>query len=79
MTHISPSEFAIGVPVAKVATRAMTWWAGTPPARASSWRRTWMVERACYQNLPNEAPPFDDELKVSLAQIIWAALYFEEV
>lgn len=49
------------------------------PAQATASSLTWMVERACHQNLPNEAAPFDDELKVSLTQIIWAALYLEAV
>ena len=49
----------------------------SPQATASS--LTWMVERACHQNLPNQAPHFDDELNASLTQIIWAALYLEAV
>jgi AcrR family transcriptional regulator len=49
----------------------------SPQATASC--LTWMVERACHQNLPNEEPPSDDELGESLTQIIWAALYLEAV
>lgn len=40
MTHSSPNELLIGVPVAKVATRSTTRCAGMPLASASS-RRRW--------------------------------------
>ena len=40
ITHNSPNEFAIGVPVANVATRSTTRWAGMPAALASSRRRS---------------------------------------
>ena len=40
ITHNSPNELAIGVPVAKVATRSTTRWAGMPAALASSRRRS---------------------------------------
>ena len=38
---------------------------------------TWMVERACQQNLPGRPDSYDSELADSLTQIIWAALYLE--
>lgn len=38
---------------------------------------TWMVERACQQNLPAKPPDYDAELAESLAEILWGALYLE--
>jgi TetR/AcrR family transcriptional regulator, ethionamide resistance regulator len=38
---------------------------------------TWMVERACHQNLPTRPPSYDAELAETLAEIIWSALYLE--
>jgi AcrR family transcriptional regulator len=38
---------------------------------------TWMVERACQQNLPSRPPSYDAELAATLTQIVWAALYLE--
>ncbi|BBX42736.1 TetR/AcrR family transcriptional regulator [Mycobacterium simiae] len=38
---------------------------------------TWMVERACQQNLPAAADSYDAELAATLAEIIWATLYLE--
>jgi AcrR family transcriptional regulator len=38
---------------------------------------TWMVERACQQNLPTTPPDFDAELAVTLAEIVWGALYLK--
>ena len=38
---------------------------------------TWMVERACHQNLPGRPESYDSELADSLTQIIWGALYLE--
>jgi TetR/AcrR family transcriptional regulator, ethionamide resistance regulator len=48
-----------------------------PGAAASA--LTWMVERACHQNLPYQPPSADDELAAALTQIIWGALYLEAV
>jgi AcrR family transcriptional regulator len=36
---------------------------------------TWMVERACQQNLPLRPPDYDAELAVTLTEIVWGALY----
>ncbi len=38
---------------------------------------TWMVERACRQNLPGAPKSYDAELAATLAEIIWATLYLE--
>lgn len=38
---------------------------------------TWMVERACQQNLPVKPPDYDAELAATLAEIIWGALYLK--
>ncbi|OBJ27159.1 TetR family transcriptional regulator [Mycobacterium colombiense] len=38
---------------------------------------TWMVERACQQNLPAKPPDYDAELAATLAEIIWGALYLK--
>ncbi|OCB56723.1 TetR family transcriptional regulator [Mycobacterium malmoense] len=38
---------------------------------------TWMVERACQQNLPVKPPGYDPELAESLSQIVWGALYLK--
>jgi len=38
---------------------------------------TWMVERACQQNLPVKARDYDAELAATLAEIIWGALYLK--
>jgi AcrR family transcriptional regulator len=38
---------------------------------------TWMVERACQQNLPVRPPSYDAELAATLTQIVWGALYLE--
>jgi TetR/AcrR family transcriptional regulator, ethionamide resistance regulator len=38
---------------------------------------TWMVERACQQNLPTEPTSYDAELATSLAEIIWNTLYLK--
>ncbi|WP_068177164.1 TetR/AcrR family transcriptional regulator [Mycobacterium sp. UM_CSW] len=49
----------------------------SPTATASA--LTWMVERACQQNLPTAPGTYDAELAESLAQIIWGALYLEPI
>ena len=38
---------------------------------------TWMVERACQQNLPTAPASYDAELATSLAEIIWNTLYLK--
>jgi hypothetical protein len=38
---------------------------------------TWMVERACQQNLPTEPASYDAGLATSLAEIIWNTLYLK--
>jgi AcrR family transcriptional regulator len=38
---------------------------------------TWMVERACQQNLPGRPSSYDSELDETLTQIVWGALYLE--
>jgi len=38
---------------------------------------TWMVERACQQNLPARPPDYDAELAATLAEIVWGALYLK--
>jgi hypothetical protein len=38
---------------------------------------TWMVERACHQNLPVKPREYDAELAETLAQIAWGALYLK--
>ncbi len=38
---------------------------------------TWMVERACHQNLPTKPRDYDDELAATLTEIVWGALYLK--
>jgi AcrR family transcriptional regulator len=38
---------------------------------------TWMVERACHQNLPVKPREYDAELAETLAEIAWGALYLK--
>jgi TetR/AcrR family transcriptional regulator, ethionamide resistance regulator len=38
---------------------------------------TWMVERACQQNLPTAPPSYDAELAASMTEIIWGTLYLK--
>lgn len=40
---------------------------------------TWMVERACQQNLPANPPDYDAELAATLAEIVWGALYLKPI
>ncbi|OBK17973.1 TetR/AcrR family transcriptional regulator [Mycobacterium asiaticum] len=51
------------------------------PADITASALTWMVERACQQNLPthpNEADPeYDELLAATLAEIVWGALYLK--
>jgi TetR/AcrR family transcriptional regulator, ethionamide resistance regulator len=45
------------------------------PAATTANALTWMVERACQQNLPVKPRDYDAELAAALAEIIWGALY----
>lgn len=47
------------------------------PASTTASALTWMVERACQQNLPVNPADYDAELTVTLAEIVWGALYLE--
>ncbi|MBW0015993.1 MAG: TetR/AcrR family transcriptional regulator [Mycobacterium sp.] len=47
-----------------------------PPGTTAS-ALTWMVERACQQELPPNPPEYDAELASTLAEIVWGALYLE--
>ncbi|OBG38627.1 TetR/AcrR family transcriptional regulator [Mycobacterium sp. E3198] len=49
------------------------------PATATASALTWMVERACHQNLPTAPDSYDAELAEALAQIIWGALYLKPI
>jgi TetR/AcrR family transcriptional regulator, ethionamide resistance regulator len=49
------------------------------PAATTASALTWMVERACQQNLPRNPPEYDSELAATLAEIIWGALYLESM
>lgn len=48
---------------------------GSLPAAATASTLTWMVERACQQNLPVSQPGYDAELATTFTEIIWGALY----
>jgi AcrR family transcriptional regulator len=45
------------------------------PAATTASALTWMVERACQQNLPNRPAAYDAELATTLTEIVWGALY----
>ncbi|BBX23276.1 TetR family transcriptional regulator [Mycolicibacter terrae] len=45
------------------------------PATATASALTWMVERACQQNLPAREADYESELATALTEIIWGALY----
>ena len=47
------------------------------PAATTASALTWMVERACQQNLPDQPPAYDAELASTLAEIVWGALYLK--
>jgi AcrR family transcriptional regulator len=47
------------------------------PAATTANALTWMVERACQQNLPRNPPEYDPELAATLAEIVWGALYLK--
>lgn len=40
---------------------------------------TWMVERACQQNLPVKPASYDAELAATFAEIIWGTLYLKPI
>lgn len=40
---------------------------------------TWMVERACQQNLPTASAGYDGELAAMLTEIVWGALYLKPI
>ena len=45
------------------------------PAATTASVLSWMVERACQQNLPTKPAGYDVELATALTEIVWAALY----
>jgi TetR/AcrR family transcriptional regulator, ethionamide resistance regulator len=45
------------------------------PAATTASALSWMVERACQQNLPNRPAAYDAELATALTEIVWGALY----
>jgi TetR/AcrR family transcriptional regulator, ethionamide resistance regulator len=47
------------------------------PAATTANALTWMVERACHQNLPIKPRDYDAELAATLAEIVWGALYLK--
>jgi AcrR family transcriptional regulator len=47
------------------------------PAATTASALTWMVERACQQNLPANPRDYDAELAATLAEIVWGALYLK--
>ena len=47
------------------------------PAATTASALTWMVERACQQNLPVKPRHYDAELAATLAEIVWGALYLK--
>jgi AcrR family transcriptional regulator len=49
------------------------------PVGATANALTWMVERACQQNLPQASAEYDAELAAALTQIVWGALYLEGI
>lgn len=38
---------------------------------------TWMVERACHQNLPVQPSEYDTQLAATLTEIVWGSLYLQ--
>jgi TetR/AcrR family transcriptional regulator, ethionamide resistance regulator len=40
---------------------------------------TWMVERACQQDLPTAPDSYDAKLAATLAEIVWGALYLKPI
>ncbi len=49
------------------------------PAATTASALTWMVERACQQNLPGRPAEYDAELTTSLTEIAWSALYLTPI
>ena len=47
------------------------------PAATAARVLSWMVERACQQNLPNSPAEYDAELTTTLTEITWGALYLK--
>ncbi|OBH16360.1 TetR/AcrR family transcriptional regulator [Mycobacterium sp. E3247] len=47
------------------------------PAATTASALTWMVERACQQDLPAKPLDYDAELAATLAEIVWGALYLK--
>jgi AcrR family transcriptional regulator len=47
------------------------------PATTTASVLTWMVERACQQNLPTAPNSYDAELAATISEIIWNTLYLE--
>lgn len=45
------------------------------PVAATASALTWMVERACQQNLPARDADYDAELVTALTEVVWGALY----
>lgn len=45
------------------------------PVTATASALTWMVERACQQDLPAGGADYDSELATALTELIWGALY----
>lgn len=45
------------------------------PAGITASALTWMVERACQQNLPTQPPEYDADLAATLTEIVWGSLY----
>jgi TetR/AcrR family transcriptional regulator, ethionamide resistance regulator len=52
---------------------------GALPAPTAASALTWMVERVCQQNLPNNPPSYDAELATTLTEIVWGALYLTPI
>jgi len=52
---------------------------GAAVAATTASALTWMVERACHQNLPTAPPSYDAELAASMAEIIWGTLYLKPI
>lgn len=48
------------------------------PVAATASALTWMVERACQQNLPARDADYDSELATALTEIVWGALYLAD-
>ena len=49
------------------------------PAATTASALSWMVERACQQNLPGRPSEYDAELTTTLTEIAWGALYLAPI